>query len=166
MAVLHRIEGRDRALFIDCAFMGQEPGSIRRFTPEEVRSTKVLAHQSLHEADLLRVIGLAEELGQCPPRVVIFGIEPEVVDSRGRGSAVCYWIRLRSISRRLSLSWSRRDFMLGRTCSLYQSHGVRLTVLISGTIHDGITRDKVDRLKRSLRRNNGTRQDSNHRRRS
>lgn len=82
MTVLHRIEGRDRAIFIDCAFMGQEPGVIRRFTPDEVRSTKVLAHQSLHEADLLRVLGLAEELGQCPDRVVIFGIEPETVEPR------------------------------------------------------------------------------------
>ncbi len=82
MTVLHRIEGRDRAIFIDCAFMGQEPGVIRRFTPDEVRSTKVLAHQSLHEADLLRVLGLAEELGQCPDRVVIFGIEPEAVEPR------------------------------------------------------------------------------------
>ncbi len=82
MTVLHRIEDRDRAIFIDCAFMGQEPGVIRRFTPDEVRSTKVLAHQSLHEADLLRVLGLAEELGQCPDRVVIFGIEPETVEPR------------------------------------------------------------------------------------
>lgn len=82
MSVLHLIEGRARALFIDCAFMGQRPGSLRRFTPEEVRTTKVLAHQSLHEADLLRIIALAEELGQCPERIVIFGIEPEVVEPR------------------------------------------------------------------------------------
>ncbi|UCD52019.1 MAG: HyaD/HybD family hydrogenase maturation endopeptidase [Phycisphaerales bacterium] len=88
MTVLHLIEGRRRALFIDCAFMGQEPGAIRRFTPDEVRSTKVLAHQSLHEADLLRILALAEELGQCPERVVIFGIEPQVVEPRQGLSAV------------------------------------------------------------------------------
>lgn len=82
MAVLHLIEGRARAVFIDCAFMGQEPGTLRRFTPEEVRSTKVLAHQSLHDADLLRILSLAEQLGQCPERVAIFGIEPQVVELR------------------------------------------------------------------------------------
>ncbi len=82
MSVLHLIEGRDRAIFIDCAFMGQEPGTLRRFTPEEVRSTKILAHQSLHDADLLRILSLAEQLGQCPERVVIFGIEPQVVELR------------------------------------------------------------------------------------
>jgi hydrogenase maturation protease len=40
----------------------------------------VLAHQSLHEADLIKVIDLAGQLGQCPAEIVIFGIEPEVVE--------------------------------------------------------------------------------------
>jgi hydrogenase maturation protease len=80
MSVLHRIEGRRKAVFIDCAFMGLEPGAIRRFVPDEVRSAKVLAHQSLHEADLLRILALAEQLGQCPKEVVIFGIEPQAVE--------------------------------------------------------------------------------------
>ena len=88
MAVLHLIDGRRKAVFIDCAFMGQEPGTLRRFTPEEVRSAKVLAHQSLHEADLLRIISLAEQLGQCPEQVVIFGVEPQVVEPRQGISAV------------------------------------------------------------------------------
>ena len=82
MSVLHLIEGRTKAIFIDCAFMGQEPGTLKRFTPEEVRTTKVLAHQSLHEADLLRLLALAEALGQGPEDVVIFGIEPQVVEPR------------------------------------------------------------------------------------
>jgi hydrogenase maturation protease len=79
MAVLHRIEGRRKAVFVDCAFMGEPPGTIRRFTPGAVRSTKALAHQSLHEADLLRILDLAKQLGQAPEQVVIFGIEPETV---------------------------------------------------------------------------------------
>lgn len=80
LAVLHCVEGRQKAVFLDCAYMGQEPGSIRRFVPEEVRSTKVLAHRSLHEADLLRIIDMARQLGRAPDEVVIFGIEPERVE--------------------------------------------------------------------------------------
>jgi len=79
MAVLHLIEGRRKAIFIDCAFMDEEPGEIRRFTPEDVRTTKVLAHQSLHEADLLHILNLAKQLDQAPEQVVIFGIQPERV---------------------------------------------------------------------------------------
>jgi hydrogenase maturation protease len=77
LSVLHLIEGRRKAVFIDCAFMDEEPGAIRRFTPEDVRSAKVLARQSLHETDLLHILDLARQLGQAPEEVVIFGIQPE-----------------------------------------------------------------------------------------
>lgn len=80
MSILHLITGKDKAIFIDCARMGEEPGVIRKFTPQEIKSTKVLSHQSLHETDLIKVIDLAELLGQCPDEIVIFGIEPEVVE--------------------------------------------------------------------------------------
>jgi len=82
MSVLHLIEGRRKAVFVDCAYMNEAPGTIRRFTPDEVRSTKVLAHQSLHEADLLRILALAEQLGHLPEQVVLFGIQPQVVEVR------------------------------------------------------------------------------------
>ena len=77
LAVLHYIRDRRKAIFVDCAYMEQEPGAIRRFAPEEVRSRKVLAHQSLHEADLLRILDMSRQLGQAPGEVVIFGIQPE-----------------------------------------------------------------------------------------
>lgn len=82
LSILHHIEGRRKAVVIDCAFMDEPPGAIRRFTPEEVRSTKVLAHQSLHEADLMRIIAMARQLGQAPDEIVIFGIQPERVEFR------------------------------------------------------------------------------------
>jgi hydrogenase maturation protease len=80
LSVLHHIEGRRKAVVVDCAYMDEPPGTIRRFTPEEVRSTKVLAHQSLHEADLLRIIAMARQLDQAPDQIVIFGIQPERVE--------------------------------------------------------------------------------------
>ncbi len=80
LSVLHHIESRRRAIIIDCAFMDEPPGAIRRFTPEEVRSTKVLAHQSLHEADLMRILAMARQLDQTPEQIVIFGIQPEQIE--------------------------------------------------------------------------------------
>lgn len=82
MSVLHLIEGRRKAILIDSAHMDELPGALRRFTVDEVRSRKILAHQSLHEADLLRVLTLAEQLGQAPETMVIFGIQPRVVEPR------------------------------------------------------------------------------------
>lgn len=80
LSILHHIEGRRKAVFVDCAHMDAEPGAIRRFTPEEVRSAKVLVHQSLHEADLLHIIAMARRLGGAPDQVVIFGIQPQRVE--------------------------------------------------------------------------------------
>jgi hydrogenase maturation protease len=79
MSILHLIRGKDKVIFIDCARMGKKPGVIRKFTPKDIKNTKALSHQSLHEADLIKVIGLAEQLGQCPAEIIIFGIEPQVV---------------------------------------------------------------------------------------
>jgi len=80
LAILHHIRDRRKAIFIDCAYMGEQPGVIRRFTPEYVCSYKVLAHQSLHEADLLRILDMSRQLGQTPDEVVIFGIQPERIE--------------------------------------------------------------------------------------
>jgi hydrogenase maturation protease len=80
LALLHHLEGRRKAILIDCAFMEEPPGTIRRFTPDEVRSTKVLAHQSLHETDVLRVIAMARQLGQAPEEIVVLGIQPERIE--------------------------------------------------------------------------------------
>ena len=57
--------------------MGTNPGTIKRFTPQDVSSIKQLRHYSLHEADVLGVIEMSRRLGQCPKTIVIFGIEPQ-----------------------------------------------------------------------------------------
>ena len=74
--VLHAIAGKDKAILLDCAFMGLEPGEIRRFNPADVRTQKQIVNFSLHEGDLLATLALAARLGECPPEVVIFGIQP------------------------------------------------------------------------------------------
>jgi hydrogenase maturation protease len=79
-SILYQVEDRRKAIMIDCAFMDEPPGTIKRFTPEEVQSVKVLAHQSLHEADLMQIIALARQLGQAPDEIVIFGIQPERIE--------------------------------------------------------------------------------------
>ena len=76
MYLLHSIAERQKAILIDCCLMGAEPGTLKRFTPDDVNSVKQMAHLSLHEVDILKVIELAKQIGQCPDEIVIFGIEP------------------------------------------------------------------------------------------
>ena len=79
LSLLHLFDGRKKAVIIDCANMEEEPGTIKKFTPEQVKSIKQLAHQSLHEQDLIKIIDMAKMLNQCPEEIVIFGIQPENV---------------------------------------------------------------------------------------
>ena len=80
MNVLHELEGREKVIFVDCTMMGEPPGTIRRITPDDVRTRKIQPRLSLHEGDLLHTISLAQRLGTCPSDVVIFGIEPKSID--------------------------------------------------------------------------------------
>ncbi len=66
MSLLHLIAGRRKAIIIDCALMGETPGTIKQFTPDEVKTVKQLTHLSLHEVDIIKVIDLARQLGDCP----------------------------------------------------------------------------------------------------
>ncbi len=79
MSLLHLIAGRKKAIIIDCAHMGETPGTIKQFTPDQVKTVKQLTHLSLHEVDIIKVIDLARQLGECPEEIVFFGIEPETV---------------------------------------------------------------------------------------
>ena len=79
MYLLHTIADRKKAILIDCCLMGTEPGTIRRFTPDDVNSVKQMAHLSLHEVDILQVIEMAKQIGQCPEEIIIFGIEPVAI---------------------------------------------------------------------------------------
>jgi hydrogenase maturation protease len=87
MNVLHLIANRKKAVIVDCAIMGTKPGTIKRFTPDDVKSVKNISHLSLHDVDILKVLELSKQLGECPCEVIIFGIEPAKIEQGGKTSA-------------------------------------------------------------------------------
>ncbi len=90
MKLLHKLQGRRKLILIDCARMGKRPGTIRRFTPADVKSVKQLAGQSLHEMDILKLLDLAGQLDNRPGEVVIFGIEPASIEyGQGISAVLC-----------------------------------------------------------------------------
>ncbi|MBN2183115.1 MAG: hydrogenase maturation protease [Sedimentisphaerales bacterium] len=88
LSLLHYFEGRQKAVIIDCAEMGAEPGAVRKFRPDQVESIKKLTHYSLHEQDLIKIIEMARKLNQCPPELIIFGVQPEMVSLEQQISSV------------------------------------------------------------------------------
>ncbi|MBN2316903.1 MAG: hydrogenase maturation protease [Sedimentisphaerales bacterium] len=81
LTIMHAILSREKVVFVDCALMGEASGVMRRFTPEEVVSKKIKTRYSVHEGDLLEVLKLSTDMGECPDDIVIFGIEPKEIAS-------------------------------------------------------------------------------------
>ena len=79
LTIMHAIAGREKIVFVDCALMNEAPGVMRRFTPDEVVSKKIKTRYSVHEGDLLEILKLSTDMGECPDNIVIFGIEPREV---------------------------------------------------------------------------------------
>jgi hydrogenase maturation protease len=70
------IEDYRRVIVVDAVPMDQPPGTIRRFTWDEVRPIPNELALSLHQSDLTGALVLAETLDCLPPEVVIYGVQP------------------------------------------------------------------------------------------
>ena len=76
IGLLDFFPGAQKLVLIDAADMNLAPGTVVRFTPEEIRSQPGGPKFSAHDVGLLEVLELASALGQSPPEVVIIGVQP------------------------------------------------------------------------------------------
>ncbi|RKX33442.1 MAG: hypothetical protein DRP22_00200 [Verrucomicrobia bacterium] len=70
------LPNRRLALILDCAYMGEPPGSLVWFTPKQVRDRKEQLRWSLHHGSILESLELIQRLGCAPRRLLIGGIQP------------------------------------------------------------------------------------------
>lgn len=78
--LLNTLAGRRQVIIVDAVCTGSEPGTIFRFTPEDI-STSREQLTSLHQVGLLETLNVAEHLlDSAPEEVVILGIEPKEID--------------------------------------------------------------------------------------
>jgi hydrogenase maturation protease len=68
-----------KVLLIDAAQMDLCPGTIRRFSPEEVSAPEALPRFSMHDVGLPDVLALSRLLDPSPREIVIFGIQPKEI---------------------------------------------------------------------------------------
>lgn len=78
--LLHLLEGWERAIIVDAALLGREPGEYVRFAPEEAHLVEGLVSLSGHSAGLADTLALARALGRRLPDIVIYGVQPERMD--------------------------------------------------------------------------------------
>jgi len=71
------LQGYRRAILVDAADMGLEPGNWRRL---DVPAAEMAPGASLHSAGLAEALALGRALGILPEHLVVFGIQPERID--------------------------------------------------------------------------------------
>jgi len=81
LGLLHLLEGAGRVILVDAVEMGLVPGTVRRFTPEQVR---VIGDPvaSLHQSGVAQALLLGEEMGLLPKELILFGIQPQHIERR------------------------------------------------------------------------------------
>jgi hydrogenase maturation protease len=77
--LMEELNGRRKVVVIDAVRGGQKPGTLFRFSPEDVASEAVPA-DSLHQVGLLETLKLAELVDCRPEQVVIIGTQPQDTD--------------------------------------------------------------------------------------
>lgn len=77
--LLSMISGVSKLIVVDAVKGKGEPGSIYRFTPDDIKTEKKIA-TSLHQIGLLNVLEMAATIGEKPKSTVIIGIEPQNTD--------------------------------------------------------------------------------------
>ena len=65
----------DDVVIVDACRGAGPPGSIHRFSPDDVERVARLQHASTHSLGVAAAFGLARALGALPSRVVIYAIE-------------------------------------------------------------------------------------------
>lgn len=85
--LVFELEGRERAIIVDAARMGLEPGAVRLVRREEIEE-RLVPIASLHHIALHDVLELAE-LSGIHPEITVVAVEPaEVVPGLGLSPAV------------------------------------------------------------------------------
>src|SRR5512137_2226932 len=82
VGLINLLEGRQRAIIIDAAEMGRQPGEVVRFRSEDVVLTGSTERFSLHRTAVADALALARALNLPLPEIVFFGVQPGLIGWR------------------------------------------------------------------------------------
>jgi hydrogenase maturation protease len=74
--LLYYIEGREKVVVIDTAKAGDPPGTVYRFTDNELAEKREFL-RTAHGIDFSDVVKTAKMLGTKPDEIIFIGVEPE-----------------------------------------------------------------------------------------
>ena len=77
--LLNVIVGRRVLIVVDAVDGDMEPGTIFRFTPDDIGHNRFQMN-SLHELGLIETLRMSRLIGGAPDKVIIIGVQPAIVD--------------------------------------------------------------------------------------
>ncbi len=77
--LINVVSERKKVVVIDAVNGGEPPGTIYRFTPEDIKSRNIM-YDSLHQLGIIESLQMAKLLDKYPEECVIFGVEPNEID--------------------------------------------------------------------------------------
>ncbi len=80
MSYLTNLSDRKKVIIIDAVKAGNPPGTLYRFTPDDIYIQKERA-TSLHQIGIIEAIVSARFIGACAQDIVVYGIEPGKIES-------------------------------------------------------------------------------------
>lgn len=84
LGILDSLEGADKAILVDAVKMGDKPGTIYRFSLDEIETEdRILKMISIHDLDLMTAVRIGKFTYKLPKDIVVIGIEPETADEYG-----------------------------------------------------------------------------------
>jgi hydrogenase maturation protease len=79
--LLSYIEGREKVIIIDAVLTPDPPGTIHKFTPEQLKTANV-SSTLLHNIGIRELLTLAEFM-EYTPKIVVFGVTPKDIGTYG-----------------------------------------------------------------------------------
>ncbi|HEY49329.1 MAG TPA: hydrogenase maturation protease [Dehalococcoidia bacterium] len=73
--ICHLIQGAYKLVIVDAVKGGFAPGTIYRFTPDQIAQENIVT-TSVHQVGILEALKMMELMGDKPEETVIIGIEP------------------------------------------------------------------------------------------
>lgn len=77
LGLIDHFSGANHVIIVDAAQMGEEPGTVKVFSKEEVKLKIKMDHLSVHGISLAETFDIAQVIDSLPEKITIIGIEPK-----------------------------------------------------------------------------------------
>ena len=79
LALLGEVQGRSAVAFLDAVKLGAAPGSVHVICKNDLLGMSPGSSKTAHEGGATEILAAAQLLGSMPEKIVVIGVEPEVV---------------------------------------------------------------------------------------